>query len=152
MLKRCASSFVISAICALIVNMLIEIIVRMVTNMEDFSPFSAAYMEMFPSESIAVEVYVLLSGLIGAAFSGMMFVYEKNQIGFVIQNIIYVLGTGIVWIPIVTVIWQLYRYPNALIGTIGGFVVTYVIMSVIGYKVTKKEVEQINQFLEKTAE
>lgn len=148
MLKRCTFSFMMSAMCGLIINMLIEIIVRMVTGMDDFIPISPEYLAMFPSESIAIEVHVLLYGVIGAAFSGMMFVFEYDKLGFVMQNILYFLLTGIIWLPIITIIWQLQRYPSALICTLLGFAVTYVIMSIVGYKITKKDVEQINHFLE----
>lgn len=148
MIKRGAISFMISAMCGLIINMLIEIIVRLVTGMEDFSPISPEYIALFPSESIAVEVHVLLYGIIGMTFSVMTFVFEQNRIGFVVQNMLYCLLTSIVWVPIVTVLWQLQKYPSALIGTLVGFAGTYVIMSIVGYKITKKEVEQINQFLE----
>jgi len=49
-----------------------------------------------------------------------------------------------VWIPLICFVWQLYRYPAALVYTIGGFVLTYMVMSMVGYNITKKEVAQIN--------
>ena len=146
-LKRTISSFCISVTCGALMNLLIEVVVRLVTEMEDFSTISSEYIEMFPSKSIAVEVYVLLYGVIGAAFSAMAFIYEKVEIGFVLQNLIYVLLTGMIWLPIVVFIWQLHRYPQAFYGTVSGFVVTYVIMTVVGYKITKKEIDAINLYL-----
>ena len=77
----------------------------------------------------------------------MTFIYEKPEIGFVLQNLIYCILTGIFWVPIVVFIWQLNRYPQAFYGTISGFIATYIIMSVVGYKITKKEVEAINLYL-----
>ena len=59
-IKRCGISFSISAFCGLIVNMLIEIIVKAVTGSEDFSPLSAEFRALFPSESIAIYVNILL--------------------------------------------------------------------------------------------
>lgn len=151
MMKRCAASFCISTVCAVIVYMLIEIIVCMVTGMEEFSPVSAEFTSLFPSATIAFGVNALLHGVIGAAFSVMMFIYELDHIGFIIQNILYCLATGIIWLPIVTLLWQLQNYPSALIGTLIGFAGTYVIMSIVAYRLTRKDVEQINDFLEQKA-
>lgn len=147
MIKRCVESFGNSAVCGTIVILLIEVIVRIVTGVEDFIPFAPEYVALFPSESIAVGVNTLLYGVIGATFSAMIFIYEIDRIGFVIQNILYCIFTGIVWLPIVTLIWQLQKYPKAFWGTIIGFVCTYVIMSIVGYQITKKDVEQINLVL-----
>lgn len=145
--KRCGFSFLISGMCGLMINMLIEVIGESITGNGAFTPLSPEFVEMFSSESIAVYVNILLYGVIGLAFSFMTFVYEVNTIGYIFQNIIYYLVTGIVWVPIVTVMWQLWRYPQALVATLAGFLVTYVIMTIVGYKIKKREVEQINQVL-----
>lgn len=148
MIKRGTFSFCISSVCGLIVNLLIEIIVRKVTGMEDFCPISPEFMAMFPSDTIAVAVNTLLYGVIGVTFSIAMYIYELDYIGFVIQNILYCLATGVVWVPIVARLWQLYRYPDALRGTLVGFAGSYVVMSIVAYRTTRKDVEQINEFLE----
>lgn len=147
MLKRCAGSFAISCVCGAIANLLIEVIVRAVTGMENFSPLTAEYLSLFPSESIAVEVNILLYGVIGAGFSAMMFIYEQDKIGFVIQNLIYYVLTALVWVPIVVFVWQINKYREALVCTLIGFLASYVIMTVVGYKVTKKDVKEINLYL-----
>ncbi len=145
--KRCAFSFAISAISGLVVNMLIEMIVRQVTGVKDFIPISLEYMELFPTVTLALEVHILLYGLIGMTFAAMMFIFECHSIGFLIQNILYFLATSVVWIPIVTFVWQLQKYPSALIGTLTGFGVTYGIISAIAYYSIKKDVKQINEML-----
>jgi len=144
MIKRAAFSFLISSFCGLVVYLLIEFIVGVVIGVEGFTALTPEYLAKFPSETLALGVAVLFHGLIGATFAAAGFVYEKAEIGFILQNVIYVLLTGIVWIPIICFVWQLYRYPAALFSTVGGFVLTYVVMSVVGYSITKKEVEQIN--------
>lgn len=149
-LKRCAFSYMISAMCGLIVNLLIEVIVCAVTGMSEFNPFSPEYLAMFSSERVAIEVYMLLQGMIGAAFAGMLFIFEFEKIGFVIQYFLYFLLTSIIWVPIVTLIWQLHRYPQALMGVLTGFALTYAIMAVVGYRVTKKEIRQVNLLLEQS--
>lgn len=152
MVKRCMISFAISAMCGLAVNLLLELIMVHIVGLEGFTPISPAYLEMFSSERIAVEINILLYGIIGAGFSAMTFIYECSKIGFVLQNLIYCLLTCFIWVPIVTLLWQLQRYPNALTGTLTGFAGTYVIMSIVGYKTTKKDVEQINATLQRQKE
>lgn len=148
LLERCGKSFGISAICGLLVNMLIEVIVRGVMKNEGFIPLAPEFVAFFPSETIAMEVNILLYGVIGAAFSAAAWIYEQEKLGFVWQNFIYFLLTSIVWLPIVMLIWQLQKYPKALISTLAGFAGTYVIMSIVGYRITKSDVERINQALE----
>lgn len=148
LLERCAKSFGISAICGLLVNMLIEVIVRGVMKNEGFIPLAPEFVAFFPSETIAMEVNILLYGVIGAAFAAAAWIYEQEKLGFVWQNFIYFLLTSIVWLPIVMLIWQLQKYPKALISTLAGFAGTYVIMSIVGYRITKSDVERINQALE----
>ena len=149
MLKRVFFSFSISCCCGLVVYMLIELIGNVLLGQEGFSGMTPEYMKIFPSETLALGAAVLFHGLIGATFSAATVIYEKLEIGFVLQNVVYFLLTGIVWIPIICFVWQLYRYPSALISTIGGFALTYVIMSIVGYNITKKEVAQINARLAK---
>lgn len=149
LLKRCCISFLVSAFCGLFVNMLIELIVGKITGNMQFSPLSPEFRAMFATESMAVYVNILLYGVIGLAFSGMTFIYEIHRIGYIFQNILYYIGTGIVWVPIVVIMWQLYRYPQALIGTLIGFLVTYVVMTILGYRITKQEIETINLALER---
>ena len=144
MIKRAMFSFIISSFCGLVVYLLIEFLFGVVIGVEGFMALTPEYVAKFPSETLALGVAVLSHGLIGAVFAAAGSVYEKEEIGFILQNVIYVLLTGIVWIPIICFVWQLYRYPSALFCTIGGFVLTYVVMSVFGYKITKREVEQIN--------
>jgi len=144
MWKRISFSFAISCCCGLVVYMLLELIGSVLLDLEGFSAMTPEYLALFPSETLALGVAVLLHGLIGAVFCAATVIYEKIEIGFVLQNVIYFLLTGIVWIPIICFVWQLYRYPSALLSTVGGFVLTYVVMSMVGYNITKKEVAEIN--------
>jgi len=149
MLKRISFSFAVSCCCGLVVYMLIELIAGVLLGQEGISGLTPEYLALFPSETLALGAAVLLHGLIGATFAAATLIYEKVELGFILQNVLYFLLTGIVWIPVICFVWQLYRYPAALISTIGGFVLTYVVMSILGYHITKKEVAQINARLAK---
>ena len=81
------------------------------------------------------------SSLLGEFLKARVFMGYSYSYGSLLCTF---LVTGIVWIPVVCFVWQLYRYPAAFFCTIGGFILTYVVMSVLGYKITKKEVDEIN--------
>lgn len=149
MLKRVSISFAISTLTGLAVYLLVEFIGSVLAGIEGFSTMTPEYLALFPSDTLALGVAVLLHGGIGATFSAAAVVYEKAELGFILQNLLYLILTGLVWIPVVCFVWQLYRYPAALVSTIGGFVLTYLVMSVVGYNTTKKEVAQINERLTK---
>lgn len=144
MVKRILNSFIYTSFFAMLCNLIIEMIVRLLTGF-DYSPVTPEYIAMFPSITVAYSVNMLLYGVIGIAFSGFMFVYEKEQIGFVIQSLLYAALTSIVWIPIVTFVWQLWRYKEALLCTIICFVITILIMIVVQYRTTKKNIEKLNE-------
>lgn len=147
MVKRIYQSFIYSAFFGMLANLLIEIIVRLVSGNE-FAPLTPEYQAMFPSYSMALLVDMLLYGVIGATFSGMIFIYELDRLGFVLQSLIYYLVTGLVWIPIATFIWQLQKYPQALMCTIFGYLVTDIIMTIVAYQTTKRNIVQLNAVLE----
>ncbi len=148
MMKRMGKAFIFTSFFGIACNVLLEFILRCVLGL-DYTPLTPEFVGMFPSTTLAFGVDMLLYGVIGLAFSGMMFIYEIDRIGFVLQNTIYYLVTGLVWIPIVTFLWQLWRYPQALIITIVGFACTDVIMTVVGYRETKKNIVELNQILER---
>ena len=132
----------------MLINLIIEIIVRAVSGF-DYSPVTPEFISLFPSVSIAYAVDTLLYGFIGLTYALMLFVFGFDRIGFVIQSIIYYITTGIVCIPIIIFIWRLDKYPSALISTIIGFIVTDIIMTVVSYNITKKNIASINAVIKK---
>ena len=143
---KAAKSFAFSCTISMIALFLIEAI--SVATGHRLSPLTPEFISYFPTETIAFEVDILLYGLFGLAFSSMTFIYEKDSLGFVLQNIIYCLGTSVIWIPVVTFIWQLWKYPPALISTILGFFLTYVIINIVVYNTTRKDISDVNRMLE----
>ena len=145
-IKRCGISFTISAICGLTINLLIDVIVSSITG-NPFTSMSPLYTGRFATPVIAAYINILLYGVIGATFAGMTVIYESRKIGAILQNVIYFLSTAAVWAVITTFVWQLHRYPAALISTISGYAATYVLLAVIRYRQLKKDVSQINSVL-----
>lgn len=144
-LIKILKSFAFSCTTSIVILALIELISTALGHR--ISPLTPEFISYFPNETIATEVDILLYGIFGVAFSGMTFIYEIDSLGFVVQNIIYCLSTSVVWIPIVTFIWQLWKYPQALICTIIGFIVTYLIMTIIAYNTARKDITDVNRML-----
>lgn len=143
--KRALSAFLYSSVISMICLLLIEAISGAMGHR--VSPLTPEFIAYFPSETIAMEVDILLYGIFGMAFGGMSYIFEIDRIGFVVQNIIYFITTALVWIPIVTFIWQLWKYKEAFVYTIVGFVLSYIIVTVCNYAHTMKEVEDVNKAL-----
>ena len=144
--KRGLTGFAMSALIGCAVNLIIDVIVN-ATGFENFMSMSPEFRNIFPTPVIAAYVNVLLYGIIGATFSMMTYIYEVNRIGFLIQSIIYILVTGTVAIGIAVMIWQLHHYPKALISTIAGYVVSYLIVGILEYKKLREDIKQINEVL-----
>ncbi|MBP5608851.1 MAG: DUF3021 domain-containing protein [Lachnospiraceae bacterium] len=146
-LKRGAISFAISAFCGLIINLLIDTIAHAI-GAEDFCSISPDFLMLFPTTAMAVYANVLLYGVIGATFSMMTFVYDLEKIGFAVQSIIYFIVTSTVCLLITMLLWQLHRYPPALICSLAGYAVTHIIMFTISYRKLKNDINAINTELE----
>ena len=145
--KRGFFSFFVSAFCGLLVNLIIDVIGN--ANIEgEFCSMSPEFRALFPTSPIAAYVNIILYGIIGATFSVMTLIYEFERIGFIIQSIIYVVITTAVCLVITMFLWQLQRYPQALIGTVSGYLATHVIIIILEYRKLKKDIKEINSGLE----
>ncbi|MBR6257516.1 MAG: DUF3021 domain-containing protein [Lachnospiraceae bacterium] len=146
-LKKGAISFAISAFCGLIINLIIDIVINAM-GYTGFCSISPDFLSLFPTTAMAAYVNLLLYGVIGATFSMMTFVYDLEKIGFAVQSIIYFVVTAAVCILITTLLWQLHRYPAALISTLSGYAVTHIIMFTVSYRRLKNDINEINTQLE----
>lgn len=142
-LKKGAISFAISSFVGALINFIIDLVAAGL-GAKNFCSISPEFLALFPTTVMAVYVNIFLYGVIGATFSMMTFIYEFDRIGFVVQSIIYCLVTGSVCLLITTLLWQLQRYPTALICTMIGYGMTHVIMVSMEYMMVKKEIQEIN--------
>ena len=144
LLKRGAISFAISSFVGMVINFLIDVFAN-AAGVEDFCSISPAFRELFPTTAMAVYSNIILYGIIGATFSMMTLVFELERISFLVQSIIYYIVTAAVCLIITMLLWQLQRYPQALISSLLGYTVTHIIMFTIEYKKLKKDIETINE-------
>ncbi len=148
--SRAAKSFFISCICGLTVNLLIDTVVTLISG-EAFISIPVDFKESLATPVQAAYINVLLYGIIGASFGGFTVIYEHNRIGFIVQNILYFIATSTVWFSISIFIWQLQKYMTALICTLVGYIITYVIISTVQYKELKRNVNEINALISSSA-
>lgn len=146
-LKRSCNSFAISAFAALLVNLSVDVLGNQLC-ITPFISMSPKYVALFPTPVIATYVNILLYGLIGAVFAGMTFVFDIDRLGFLLQNVIYFFITGLIWSMVVILLWQLQNYPPALIFTLLGYAVTYMIIGLIQYNNLKQDISMINEQLQ----
>ena len=142
--KKGLTSFAISSFAGILVNLIIDVIANL-TGHTGFISMSTDYLSLFPSVAIAAYVNTLLYGLIGATFAMATFVYEIERIGFVIQSIIYFVITSSVCMAITIFLWQLHKYPMAILCTLLGFAVSHVIMISNEYRRLKADIKVINE-------
>ena len=77
----------------------------------------------------------------------MTFLFDIDRLGFVVQSILYFITTAIVLVVITILLWQLHKHPKALIPTIAGYAMTYIIMGIVEYRELKRNVRMINEEL-----
>lgn len=143
-LKKGITSFAISSFAGLLVNFIIDLIANL-TGHTGFVSMSMGYLALFPSVALAAYVNVLLYGVIGATFAMTTVVYEIERMGFVIQSILYFVITSSVCMAITIFLWQLYKYPAAIICTLLGFAVSHVLMITNEYRKLKADIKVINE-------
>ena len=145
-IKKMCISFAASSFAGLAVNLIIDATVN-AGGKEGFISMSPEFCALFPTPAIAAYVNLVLYGVIGAAFAGMTFVFELTRIGILIQSILYFIVTAGVCVGITVLVWQLHHHPQAMISTLAGYGVTYIIMGFVMYRRLKQDVEEINMEL-----
>ena len=143
-LKRGLTSFAISSFAGLLVNLIIDLIANL-TGHTGFVSMTQDYIALFPSIVLAAYVNILLYGVIGATFAMATIIYDIERMGFIIQSIIYFLITSSICMAITIFLWQLYKYPAAIVCTLLGFAVSHVLMITNEYRRLKAEIKVINE-------
>lgn len=147
LIKRTAISFTISCFAGLIVNLLIDLGVNASGVIENFISISPAFAQRFPTPAMAAYVNILLYGVIGATFSAMGFVFEIDRLGFLIQYLIYFCSTSVVLAFITIYLWELQKIPVAMVCTIAGYGLSFVIMGIVQYRMVRQDIDQINELI-----
>ena len=145
-LRRGAISFAISCFAGLVINLLIDVIAN-ACGVQNFISIPPDFLEKFSTPVMAAYVNVLLYGVIGATFAMMTAIFDCNRIGYLIQGLLYFLVTAAVCMIVTIGFWQLHHHMTALICTLAGYGISYVIMGLALYRTLKKDVQFINEEL-----
>ena len=145
-LQRGGISFAISAFAGLLVNLTIDTVAN-ACGQTGFTSIAPEFLAMFPTPAIAAYVNIILYGLIGSTYASMTFIYDCKRIGYLIQSVIYFVVTAAVSMGITVLLWQLHHYPAALISTMSGYALTFVIMETVHYKKLREDIRIINKEL-----
>lgn len=129
------------------VSVLVLVIMELVIHRENFFPLVPAYTDHFESLSMALNVYHLLVGLIGAAFGGASVIFEIESWSFFKQGVIHFMLTTAVWLPISTFLWGLSMYPSAIVSIFISFAVTYGVTWWMNYQKCRESIQKINEKL-----
>lgn len=146
-IKQTCISFAISCFAGLIVNLLIDVGVNSYGVIDDFISVPFAFAERFPTPVIGAYINIILYGLIGATFSIMTFVFDITRLGFLIQYVIYFCSTSVVLVYITMYLWKLQTIPVAMISTLVGYGISFVIMGIVQYRMVRQDIEKINELI-----
>lgn len=142
-LARAGCSMAVTSLCSLVTLIVVELCM----HREGFVPLLPDFLARFPSLSLALGVYHLLVGLIGAAFGGFSVLFEVERWSFLRQGVLHFLLTTAVWLPISAALWGLGRAPGALLSILLSFTVTYGITWLMNYQRCRESVRSINERL-----
>jgi len=142
LLIRILGGFIIGAILGQVVQFFISLGIAQESYVWVVPEFRA----LFTSESIAIMTQVLLTGLIGLTFALAALFFEIARWGMLKQYIVHFFVTAIIWIPIVMILWMPKTMTN-IISVLASFFGTYVVTWLLQYKLSKRDIEQINAML-----
>lgn len=143
-LRKGIKAFAVTATIEVVINLIINIVMELI-GVKGFSSMSPEFRNMFPTNEIAMYANIFVYGFIGTIFAVGSFVFDIDRLGFIIQNIIYLVLTGTAIVGITVLVWQLHRYHMAMACTIAGYGVTYLIIGIVEYRKLKEDIRQINE-------
>ena len=139
------------AVCSMGITSLLSLVtllaVELCAQQAGFVPLLPDFLAHFSSPTIALGVYHVLVGLIGAGFGGFSVLFEIERWSFLKQGVAHFLLTTAVWLPICAFLWGLGRYPQALFSILVRFTATYIVTWLTAYQRCREAVRRINERL-----
>lgn len=151
MWKKAVSRMFISMAVASLVCQAVLLVTSLCMG-KDGLPLVPSYRAHFPSDTAALGVHVLLTGVIGAAFGGLSVLFEIERWSLLKQGVLHFVLTAAVWVPLAVFLWGLDRYPAAVPATLLSFALTYGVTWWLNYRQCRKSVRQINEKLKELRE
>ena len=141
MLKRILIRFINGFCYSIAITMIIQTVVMLATG---DTPMLPEYMARFGSPLTAYVSQLLLIGVMSGITSLGTVVFEAKKIGLLAQSILYLAIMLSAWIPVACIAWGFHKYITSMIATLCSIVVSYGICWGILYKLSRKDIEEIN--------
>ena len=126
------------------ITMVVQLVVMKLTgNVVLLPEFAACY----ENEVIAFCVQLLLVGVMSGVTSAGTILFELKRPGLLWQSVLFLLVMLAVWIPTACYLWGFHKYLTSMISSLVSIIVTYGICWGIQYKLCRRDVQEINQRL-----
>ncbi len=126
------------------ITMVVELLIMKFTDHATMLPEFAARYE---NEVLSFGVQLLLVGIMSGVTSAGMVLFELKRPGLLWQSVLFLLVMLAVWIPTACYLWGFHKYLMSMISSLASIVVTYGICWGIQYKLCRRDVQEINQRL-----
>lgn len=126
------------------ITMVVQLVVMTLSGDVILLPEFAAHYE---NDVIAFCVQLLLVGLMSGVTSAGTILFELKRAGLLWQSILFLLVMLAAWIPTACYLWGFHKYLTSMLSSLASIIVTYGICWGIQYKLCRRDVQEINQRL-----
>ena len=105
------------------------------------------FAERYEDEVIAFGIQLLLVGVMSGVTSAGTILFELKRPGLLWQSILFLLVMLAAWIPTACYLWGFHKYLTSMLSSLASIIVTYGICWGIQYKLCRRDVQEINQRL-----
>ena len=126
------------------ITMVVQLVVMTLSGDVILLPEFAAHYE---NDVIAFCVQLLLVGVMSGVTSAGTILFELKRPGLLWQSVLFLLVMLAVWIPTACYLWGFHKYLTSMLSSLASIIVTYGICWGIQYKLCRRDVQEINQRL-----
>ncbi len=126
------------------ITLCVDLFVLVITGKPVMLP---EFAERYESETIALGVQLLLVGGMSGVTAAGTVIFELKRPGILVQSVLFLLLMLAAWIPVACYVWGVHKYVMSMVSTLASIVVTYGICWGIQYKLCRRDVQEINQRL-----
>ena len=101
----------------------------------------------YENDVIAFCVQLLLVGVMSGVTSAGTILFELKRPGLLWQSVLFLLVMLAAWIPTACYLWGFHKYLTSMLSSLASIIVTYGICWGIQYKLCRRDVQEINQRL-----
>lgn len=126
------------------ITMVVQLVVMTLSGDVILMPEFTAHYE---NDVIAFCVQLLLVGVMSGVTSAGTILFELKRAGLLWQSILFLLVMLAAWIPTACYLWGFHKYLTSMLSSLASIIVTYGICWGIQYKLCRRDVQEINQRL-----